>query len=700
MKKGIFILLIISCFISPGFILSGQESISTDTLETDFITVADTLLQEDKPTGLADRLVETYKNTDISSIQRIDTANSIYYWRISKFTGERMPGNPDTLLTDFPNRRSAEGNSVSMSYLGNLGSPGESRIFSERKERGRFMFWDIYEPYRRSPDKYDFINTKIPYSNLTYQSAGSGQSKEERLLGKLSLNIGKSLNVGVDVNYLYARGYYQSQSVKQLDWVFFGSYLTDRHNLHVFINPADYTNAENGGLENDSSIVYPDLYGKRKPTEMPVNFIDTWNRLKSTQYYFTYRYNLGFERNTDRRDEEGNTVKQFVPVAGLIYTFDYKTHKRQFDSKDTISLNDIYKFTVSPLKERDNNITVKDSTSYWEWKNTVGLSLREGFSSWAKFDLTAFLTQDIRNYTLMDTTHLNDTTILNKKYRETSTYIGGELTKDSGKYFRYRVKALFGVIGDNLGDIDVSGNVETRIPLLGDTVSVEGFGHLKNLEATLYENHFRGRYFWWDNDFDKTRRLYLGGGIGFPKTKTTVKLAVENISNYIYFGPKGTPQQESGSIRVLTGTLEQNAKLGPLHWNTQLVYQTGDKEEVLPLPELNLYSNLYLQFKIAKVLTVQLGGNVHYFSKYHAPAYDPVIQQFRLQDPERENYVKIGNYPLINGYLNCHLKYTRFFIEFYNIGASFINQPAYFSAPHYPVNPMIFKMGLSWDFHN
>jgi hypothetical protein len=148
--------------------------------------------------------------------------------------------------------------------------------------------------------------------------------------------------------------------------------------------------------------------------------------------------------------------------------------------------------------------------------------------------------------------------------------------------------------------------------------------------------------------------------------------------------------------------LQQNIKLRALHWDNQLAYQKSGDEEIIPLPSFSLYSNLFVEFMIAKVLTVQLGGNVHFFTKYYSPIYDPVTQQFRLQDKEssKYEYVETGNYPLINGYINCRLKQVRFFVEFYNVGKSFINKPEYFSLPHYPVNPMIFKFGLSCTFRN
>ncbi|GHV06749.1 hypothetical protein FACS189416_7460 [Bacteroidia bacterium] len=92
---------------------------------------------------------------------------------------------------------------------------------------------------------------------------------------------------------------------------------------------------------------------------------------------------------------------------------------------------------------------------------------------------------------------------------------------------------------------------------------------------------------------------------------------------------------------------------------------------------------------------MQVGADVHYNTKYYAPYYEPATQQFQIQDEKM-----IGNYPLINGYINFHLKQTRFFAMFYNVGSSFINEPAYFSLLHYPLNPMTLKLGVAVLFNN
>jgi hypothetical protein len=64
----------------------------------------------------------------------------------------------------------------------------------------------------------------------------------------------------------------------------------------------------------------------------------------------------------------------------------------------------------------------------------------------------------------------------------------------------------------------------------------------------------------------------------------------------------------------------------------------------------------------------------------------------------KDNRVKVGNYPVVNVYFNFFLKHARFFVmmSHVNIGGS----KEYFFTPHYPLNEQILRFGVSWNFFN
>lgn len=191
------------------------------------------------------------------------------------------------------------------------------------------------------------------------------------------------------------------------------------------------------------------------------------------------------------------------------------------------------------------------------------------------------------------------------------------------------------------------------------------------------------------------RRVFVGGKLYVPFTNTTLSAGVENLQNYIYFDKDRKSTQYSSNVQVLTVGVDQNMRLGVFNWDNRVVYQTSANQEVIPVPTVSIYSNIYLKALIVKELTLQFGVDAHYHTAYFSPGYEPALLQFYNQ---REK--EIGNYPIATVYANMHLKQTRFFVMLYNAASAVWKPRDYFSLPGYPVNPMMLKLGLSVDLHN
>ena len=627
------------------------------------------------------------------ALQDTDTTKNLTrynVWRINERTGERYTATPDTLLYNYQQTTLPDGNSVAMGYLGNLGSPVISKLFFDRGEGSQFFFYDAYYPYNMDVDKQLFFNTRIPYSRINYQRSGSNMNKEERLETRFTMNFNRHLNFGFDLDFINAKGFYASQAAKQNNFSVYGNYLSDRIEVHAFASQTSATNYENGGITDSTFITNPELIEQSfNSQDIPTRFVDTWNRVKTKQYYLSARYNLGYNEPTLTPGD-----KKFVPVASLILTSRYKDQYRRFLSYDTARVTlpngDIVGKIDTLYTNNYYKSAVDDSTRFSTFKNTLALSMREGFRDWVKFGLTVFVEHESRNFNLLDT-------VADGRYRhnEQTTTIGGILSKQQGKYLRFNAEADLGVLGENLGEFRLSGNIKTTFNIAGKDANLIGEAYIKNLKPKFLERQYHSKYFWWNNDFDDTRRVYIGGKLVIPFTKTTLSVGVENIQNLIYFDKTSLPFQENENIQVVSARIDQDFKFGIFNWNNSIVYQTSSNEEAIPLPTLSAYSNIFLKTKIVDELTLQLGVDAHYHTEYYAPGYEPALLQFYNQ---REK--KVGNYPIVTGYANMHLKQMRFFVMMYNIADLVIEKPNYFSLPNYPVNPTLFKLGVSVNLNN
>lgn len=634
-------------------------------------------------------------------------------YHLTSLIGDRYVAPMDTDKLNSSNSTLVESRSLAVGYLANYGSPAQSRIFSERKEARDFIFADAYDYYITTPENAYFYDTKIPYTNILYTTAGGSQYKNEQLKGVLTMNFGKKVNVGGEMDYIYSRGHYNSNGNKLLSYRLFGSYRTDRYELNAYLSNFNFINYENGGLTDDRYINNPDavLEGSKRsvdPKAFPVRMTDTWNRVRGKQYFLSHRYNLGFHRTLGETDDEGNEIRVFVPVSSIIHTLHYEDNRRHFYSQDP-DIADCYSRTFGM------DSTTNDRTSAWKLKNTIALSMREGFQDWAKFGLTAFVNFEKRrfelpaqipgmNYEANGTNNTPPSTLdfpISETYDEFTTYAGAELSKREGSILTYNARGELAVAGSDLGELRLSGELKTKFPLFRKEASVTAEGYFKNVTPPFYQRHNHSRYYWWDTSLSKVQQFYVGGKVNLESTRTQLSGGIESIQNYVYFDRTGYPMQCSGNLQIFSLRLKQDIRQGIFGWENEAVYQvvSGKEKDNLPLPALSVYSNLYLTFKVARVLTVQLGANLYYNTAYYAPYYEPATQQFQLQDPESDNYTKVGNYPLINAYANFHLKQARFFVMGYNLGSKFV-QPDYFSLAHYPLNPMVLKIGIAVVFNN
>ena len=666
----------------------------------------------------------------------------LFSWKIDNHLGNVTPVPVDTIQTGFQNSNDMGGPTGQFNYLGNLGSPRMSRIFFDRPDDSQFIFLDPYNFSFQRPQDVVFTNTLSPFTNLTYYKSLNNRNGEERFKSYFAINANKRLGFGFNIDYLYGRGMYSDQNTAFFNGNLFAYYRGDKYDLHFIFSNNNMKMAENGGIADDRYITDPlDMAEGKKQyasTDIPTNLNKVWNHNSGYHAFLTHRYNLGFYKKNNKEQNVNDSLPQmmnlptdslinkslndslkttekidsidvnpeFVPVTSFIHTLQIDLDKRKYITQDNSQAQKLYEYNFF-----GNDST--DLTKRTSIKNTFGISLREGFNKWAKAGLTAYITHEYRDFTLCDTTGIDDNRIF-KHYKENNLSVGGELLKEQGKLLHYRILGELGIAGEDAGQFKVEGKGDLNIRLFGDTVRLEANAYIKNLNPVFFYRHFHSKHYWWDNtDLSKIMRTRIEGTLHVGKLGTTLRAGVENIKNYTYldnasvavtnndgkvtsYKNNAIVKQDGSNIQILTAMWQQKLKAGIFHLDTEVVYQKSSNENILPLPELSAYANLYLKSALVKdVFNVELGADARYFTKYYAPDYSPVMGQFYLQNPNEK--IEIGGYPMINVYANLQWKRTRIFVMMYHINQG-SGDSNYFLAPHYPINPKMLKIGISWNF--
>ena len=752
MKHRLFYTILLLCLSILTFAQDNPKRLSTNnrrTLNNNQSDFGDISEQGDYTDPSGNRTTWGRDSTKHEKKKKVPVG--VFQWVLDPRLGTVIDAeNNDTAVHNFQNFNNTDGYTGEFSYLGNTGTPRYNRVYLNRiDDSDDFLFVRPLSYFRGGLGEFRFTNTKSPYTNLAYHSIGTKANGEDRVRAYFATNINKDAGLGFKIDYLYGRGYYLNSATSSFGMDFYGYYRGERYNIHAYANVNHLKMFENGGIEDDKYIREPEKIEQNfASTDIPVMLNDTWNRNHERNFYLTHKYNFGFYREIEVPDSlkqqppstnellsnlpdsiqkvlrtdslarqhaidsltakwqaEQIVPKEFIPVSSIIHTFDMRDLAHTYIANSTSGTYYTNNYYGDPAN-------VYDMTNAMSIRNTFGLAMREGFNKWAALGITLFATHKIRTYKLLVD---NEYGMETQRYNENDLSIGGELARTQGKLLHFNVNSEFFLMGPKVGDLTVDGRTNWEFRLgKKDSLLFEVKAMIKNEKPDFFFRHYHSQHAWWDNDdLSRQLRMRFEGVLRLKKFGTRLKFGFENITNYTYFGMQNTVlnenqpilptnlshavtvNQHDGSIQVIGGSIAQEMKYGILHWDNEISFQKSSNDDVLPLPAVNIYTNMYLLFRIAKLLRIQVGADMRFFTKYYGLDYSPSIQQYAIQDANLERQ-KMGGQPIVNVYLNSHLKHFRFYFM-----AKFISGGTNaFYAPYYGMNPLNICFGLSWNFIN
>ena len=181
-----------------------------------------------------------------------------------------------------------------------------------------------------------------------------------------------------------------------------------------------------------------------------------------------------------------------------------------------------------------------------------------------------------------------------------------------------------------------------------------------------------------------------------------VTFQLTNLEDYLYFNSepsalyvqKVAPKQYSNAINYLSIKINKEIKYNKFSLDNTFLYQKVDQQEaILNVPDITLRSTLYYSnYLFKKAMYLQTGFTANYFTKYYANDYNPILGEFFVQ-----NSKQIGNFPLIDFFINARVRQTRIFFKAEHFNSSFTGNNFY-AAPNTPYRDFLVRFGLVWTF--
>jgi hypothetical protein len=582
---------------------------------------------------------------------------SKYYFEEDFFQNKKALYSIDTTSWNFHQFSYVQRYSNFYQDLGNIGTAIRP-IYNQVSETiGSNTGFNAYDLYWNS-EAIKHYDTKSPYSNMKIILGGKGRSVTRVTFSR---NITPRWNFGFNYRSLLIDKQIQrsgkgDRNVRSTYVDLNTVFHTKDSTYSLFVNyRRNYQEADEfGGVLTNDNFEYRDLF------------------LQNTRRVLT-------EAASNDRRNNIHLFHQLKLGSGLqlYHKSDYYMQMNKFTDADPD--NDFYDFTVV-----DSAVT-RDKVNFKSFRNEAGVKgnlLRLFYNGYAA----------LRNYS-MDYKYINEKDF----YLNTSgdeLYVGGRI----------------GFQLDSL--IEIKGWVEW---MLDERYVINGSIHSKWFEAsakrsvskpTFLQQAYRGSHDDWTNSFTNVDATELKGNLIYQSENFGLYPGVRfsTFKNYVFFKQDTTlsqdvlPVQSTGFQTWVSPELNFSMKmLRHVNFTGQILYTKilENDGDALQVPDVFVntqlsYSNIWFHGN----LDFQAGVDTHWKSAYYANGYDPVVQQFYVQQS-----FKVPSFPIVDLFFNAKIKHARIFVKYNNFIKMFSDY-GNIPTPYYPGIMNIVDFGFDWSFYD
>ena len=602
-------------------------------------------------------------------------SNAIYFFKSKLDIYSPLELNPlDTTLYDFEEYNPLAKKAPFHATLGNVGMAYHNLDFGINRATGFDYGIHTFDAYYFFNDDLDYYVNPKPYTEVGYIT---GAKKEQLFNVKHDQRIFKRLTFGLDFDLINSLGTYQRQKSDNNKLAVKMHYFTENLRYGVLAN---YTHSKVNVREN-GGILYDSIYEQNlEPTRsiIPIKLSDADNLLRKSGLYLQQYFQLSRKNMRPPEDSTAAPKKFQLKFGRIAHSFSYKRHSMVYTDglPDTNYYQNIY----------IDSTNTYDSVYFQKVENTF---------SWSNSDYLNRINP--QPFVLLFGIKHQVIGVVDSLSSDNFTNIApyAEIKIRPLPLLSVEGKGSYIVTGEDYqGDFDLSGLAKLEIMRKKPYKTTFNFAfELDNHAAPYFYRHYFSNHFMWDNGFNKVKTNKIS--MFLTQRRMRVGFDLYKIQDYIYIGADTLPKQFGQSVEILKAYLYKQFRLGKFDVDGRLIYQKVSEKGIIRLPELMAYFTFTFNLKMFKgALHSRAGFDVNYFTKYYANAYMPAIRSFYIQDNK-----EVGGYLHVDFFLDFNVKRTRFFMKFQNLTAAF-GESNFYQVPHYPMQDMAFKFGLSWRFHD
>ena len=582
--------------------------------------------------------------------------------------------------------------------LGGLGQSTQAVNWFDRRQGGDFTFARSYDAYTSRPENVPYYNSKKPLTNMTYLESGQKRYREEHFELVHSQNISPSTSANINYKARSTMGQYDWQRTKNHVLSLAVAHTGKRYSVHAAYMHNNINTRENGGVVGKWAIA-DTIFEMPSGVPMRLAEAEAENHYRNHAVVLRQAYAIPLQRVTEHDFSLAD-----IPAVYVGHQIEYNSWSKVYTDKRTTYTNDRGEVTedgkyiptthsyyenwyINPEKTRD-------SISERLLSNKLFVQVQPWDRNGAVSTIDAGIGVDLHTYSYL---RLDDyLTGKITKDRRTSWYVYGSTGGKIKRYADWGADVKYYPSGYRGGDLSIGANITLRAFILGHPLILSGrFRQELRSPGYWQENLFSNHYTWF-NSFNKESETRFEVNFSVPDIALEIGAWQGVIGNMIYYDSHSNVAQHSGTISLTSLYARKDFRIAGLHLDHRALVQFTSNESVLPVPTFSAYLSYYYEFWVKRdVLRVQIGVDGRFNTSYYAPSYNPALSAFYNQ---RE--VKVGNYPYLDLFISAKWKRMRILLKLQHLNQNLFGNGEYFQVAHYPLNPRMFKLGISWSFYD
>ncbi|MBQ5923969.1 MAG: putative porin [Alistipes sp.] len=631
-----------------------------------------------------------------------DTVRALRNWKWNIDTHyNRVDIQPlDTTLSDWRIDYVFYRKGVGDMALGGLGQSSQAVNWFDRRQDPDFIFARSYDAYTARIDNVPFYNAKTPLTNLMYLESGQKRYREEHFEIVHSQNISPSTSFNVNYKSRGTMGLYDWQRTKNHNLSVAVAHTGKRYSVHAAYMNNSIETRENGGVVGEWAIADTTF---EMPSGVPM-------RLASAEAKNRYRNNAFFIKQAIAIPLQRVTEYDFsladIPSVYVGHQLEYNTWSKVYTDKRATYTNQRGHYneetgkweSVGDLTYYDDWFidpqTSRDSISERLLSNKVFVQVQPWDRDGVVSTIDGGIGVDLHTYSYLNLENYLSGQMT--KDKRTSWYIYGATGGKIKRYADWGFNIKYHPSGYRGGDLSLGADVTLRAFIREHPLILRGrFSQSLRTPSYWHENLFSNHYAWF-NSFDKESETRFEVNFSVPDIALELGAWQGVIGNMVYYGNDSRVAQHSGNVSLTSLYARKDFRFAGFHLDHRALVQITSNESVLPVPTFSAYLSYYYEFWVVRdVLRVQIGIDGRYNTAYHAPTYNPALAAFINQ---RE--VRVGNYPYLDAFVSAKWKRMRILLKLQHLNDNLFGNGEYFQVARYPLNPRMFKFGISWSFYD